>query len=157
MCSNSLKIVLILVEKMTRHIYLARTYFLEVGLYNLLEGQTPSVGRIEILLECFNTTKDYLNAVLNLPADSMTDWIYMDWRSLNYALMVNSRSATVLDSFCYCNDSIQRAAWLDSCYDALCSRVRLLERGMVTSTENCFFARLSVDWANAKILLSSRC
>ncbi len=115
-----------------------------------MEGQTPSIDRIEILLECFNATREYLTSVLTLPAHSMTEWSCMDWRSLNYAVMVNSRSATILDSFCYCNESTQRAAWIDSCYDTLCSRVRRLGR-MGPLGEDSFLSRLSVDWANAKL------
>ena len=140
---------LIQAAKLARQILLARTYILEVGLYHLLEGQAPSVDRTEILLQCFNTTKEYLNAVLSIAAESLTGWNCMDWRSLNYALMVNSRSATIIDCFCYCSESSRRAEWLDHCYDTLCNRVRGLG-GMADLAQDHFLVRLSVDWANAK-------
>lgn len=134
---------------MRRQILLARTYILEVGLYHLLEGQKPSADRIEILLQCFDTTKEYLNAVLSLATESMTGWNCMDWRSLNYALMVNSRSATIIDSFCYCSESSRRAEWIDHCYDTLCNRVIGLG-GMADLAQDHFLVRLSEDWSNAK-------
>ena len=135
--------------KLKRQILLAQTYILEIGLYHLLEGQTPSVDRTEILLQCFDTTKEYLDAVLSLVAESLTGWNCMDWRSLNYALMVNSRSATIIDSFCYCSESSRRGEWLDHCYDTLCSRVRRLG-GVADLAEDHFLTRLSMDWTNAK-------
>src|ERR1700761_887250 len=73
--------------RIQRAYYSSRGYMHEVGLYGLLQGQTPSVIRVSILYECFNSIMKYLSCVLENALDEMGDWTSLDWRSLNFAIM----------------------------------------------------------------------
>lgn len=132
-----------------RSLSLVRTYIHEVGLYNLLQGQTPSVARIDMLLELFNSTKDYLDNICAVAPKEMPEWSSLDWRMVNYAILVNSRSAMILDTFCYCGDSIQRGQWMESCYSNLCGTTRKLLR-TASLGEQHLLERLTADWTSLK-------
>jgi hypothetical protein len=121
----------------------------EVALYNLLEGQVPSIGRIALVIECFNSTREQLDLASNIDLETMSEWACVDWRSLNYALMVNSRAAIILDSYCYGDESVERAAWVDSRYDDLCQKVELLSTKRIPRVD-CFLDQVSKDWQRAK-------
>ena len=129
---------------------MCKAYIHEVGLYNLLQGQAPSIARIEIIVECFTAAKEYLTSVLDVRLSEMTEWTCLDWRTLNFAVMVSSRAATILDSFCYSNDSIPRAAWIDHCFDSLSNRIRML-RSMMTSNQDHYFECVAAGWLHAKL------
>ena len=119
-------------------------------MYNLLQGQTPSIARIEIVVECFKAAKEYLTSVLEVRLSEMTEWTCLEWRTLNFAVMISSRAATILDSFCYNNDSVQRAGWIDHCFDSLSNRIRML-RSMMSSKQDHYFECVAAGWLNARL------
>jgi hypothetical protein len=129
---------------------LVKTCINEVGFYQLLQGQTPSLTRIGILLECFNTTKTYISWMLTAMPVEMVSWSQMDWRMLNYGVMVNSRAATIIDSFCYSPESMDRASWIDTCYSALCEHIASLLRSGHRDGSH-VLARVASDWENARL------
>ena len=121
-----------------------------MGLYQLLQGQAPSVTRIQILLDCFNETRAYLDLVGALTAEALSDWSVIDWRSLNFAIMINSKSAVILDSFCYCDESPQRATWVDNAYGLLCTRAQSVAEMAGRFGDGNFLDLFVKDWNNAK-------
>lgn len=133
-----------------RHEMLTRAYCHEIGLYNLLQGGTPSVTRIELILECFTCAKEYLTQVMKMTLKEMAEWTCLDWKVLNYAVTLTSRGATILDSFCYNNDSAQRAAWIEDCFDTIVTRARMLQR-MTRSGGHHYFDIVASEFSNAKL------
>ncbi|KIX09385.1 uncharacterized protein Z518_00464 [Rhinocladiella mackenziei CBS 650.93] len=120
--------------------FAGRAYIHEVGLYGLLQGQTPSVTRISIIYECFVSAMKYLSEVLELTLDDMADWTSLDWRALNFCIMLCTKSSIILDATTFGSggagpEASQRAAWLYKCLDTLCMRTRELRR-LVTTCHN---------------------
>ena len=103
-----------------------------------------------MLLELFNATKEYIDHICAMAPKEMSDWTSLDWRMLNYAILVNSRSATILDTFCYCTDSIQRAQWVEESYSALCGRTRSFLR-TASLGQHHLLERMAADWTTLKV------
>ncbi|OCT50482.1 hypothetical protein CLCR_07438 [Cladophialophora carrionii] len=132
-----------------RAYYSSRGYIHEVGLYGLLHGQAPSVTRLSILYDCFNATVKYLSCVLENGLDDMVDWTSLEWRALNFAIMLSTKSSIILDSAYVSMEASQRAAWLGKCLDTLCVRAQELHR---MKGEKCsYFLKLAHEWANIKM------
>ncbi|EXJ66186.1 uncharacterized protein A1O5_10802 [Cladophialophora psammophila CBS 110553] len=137
------------IGRIKRSYYSVRAYMREVGLYGLLQGQAPSVARVSIIYDCFNSTMKYLSSVLECPLDEMADWTALDWRSLNFIIMLSTKSSIILDSAYVSTEASQRAAWLGKCLDTLCLRAQELHR---LKTESCsYFQKISTEWANMKV------
>ncbi|ETI23719.1 hypothetical protein G647_05524 [Cladophialophora carrionii CBS 160.54] len=132
-----------------RAYYSSRGYIHEVGLYGLLHGQAPSVTRLSILYDCFNATVKYLSCVLENGLDDMVDWTSLEWRALNFGIMLSTKSSIILDSAYVSMEASQRAAWLGKCLDTLCLRAQELHR---MKGEKCsYFLKLAHEWANIKM------
>ncbi|KIW70790.1 hypothetical protein PV04_03030 [Phialophora macrospora] len=135
--------------RLQRAYYSCRGYIHEVGLYGLLQGQTPSVTRISILYECFNATMKYLSVVLETALDDMIDWTSIDWRALNFGIMLSTKSSIILDSAYVSAEASQRAVWLGKCLDTLSLRAQELHR---MKGEKCsYFLKLAHEWTNIKM------
>lgn len=137
--------------RLERNYLSVRAHVHEVGLYGLLQGQTASVTRVSIIYECFNSAMRLLSNILDLSLDEMADFTSIDLRSLNFAVMLSTKSSIILDS-AYCStEASQRAAWLDRCLDTLCLRTKELIRlsGASQSKDN-YYRKLSADWTNVK-------
>jgi hypothetical protein len=107
------------------------------------------VTRVSILYECFNATVKYLSVVLETALDDMIDWTSLDWRALNFGIMLSTKSSIILDSAYASTESSQRAAWLGKCLDTLCLRAQELHR---MKGEKCsYFLKLAHEWANIKM------
>ncbi|EXJ62419.1 hypothetical protein A1O7_02854 [Cladophialophora yegresii CBS 114405] len=127
----------------------SRCYIHEVGLYGLLHGQAPSVTRLSILYDCFDATMKYLSCVLENGLDDMVDWTSLEWRALNFGIMLSTKSSIILDSAYVSMEASQRAAWLGKCLDTLCLRAHELHR---MKGEKCsYFLKLAHEWANIKM------
>lgn len=143
---------------MQRLYTLSWSYLHEVGLYGLLQGQTPSVTRISLIYECFTSAIDYLADVLNTSVSEMSDWTSLDWRTVNFAVMLSVRSSIILDSAYVSPEASQKADWLDKCLDTLCLRTRELHRlilereggGPDANERDHYFRKIASDWANVK-------
>lgn len=132
--------------KLARNYSMSRVYVHEVGLYQV---QTPSLARIDIILECFSSARDYLNSFLTCSPEELASWTVLEWRTANYAVMVVTRAATILDSFAQSVDSQQRADWIDDCLDNSIARMKTLQT-LTTSNPNSFFASFASEWEHAK-------
>ncbi len=147
-----------------RKFHVCRAYVHEVGLYGLLQGQTPSLTRISLIYECFTSATAALADSLDQSLDDMADWGVVDWRSLNLAVMLSTKASIVLDAAGATprNESSQRAAWLGKTLDTLCARVRELHRLAVGIGEDDagggpdhFLKRMATEWTNVKIYYQS--
>jgi hypothetical protein len=78
----------------------------------------------------------------------MADWTSLDWRALNFAIMLSTKSSIILDSAYASAEASQRAAWLGKCLDTLCLRAQELNR--LKGEECSYFNKLAQDWANVK-------
>ncbi|OQU97426.1 hypothetical protein CLAIMM_03358 [Cladophialophora immunda] len=137
------------IGRIQRSYYSARAYMREVGLYGLLQGQVPSVIRVSIIYDCFNCTMKFLSSALECPLDEMADWTALDWRALNFVIMLSTKSSIILDSAYVSTEASQRAAWLGKCLDTLCQRAQELHR---LKTDDCsYFQKMSNEWANMKV------
>ena len=136
-------------DRVKRSYYSNRAYIHEVGLYGLLQGQAPSVTRISIVYECFSATMKYLSGLLENAFDEMADWTSLDWRSINFAIMLSTKSAVILDSAYVSAETSQRAAWLGKCLDTFCLRAQELHR--MRGDECSYFQKLAHEWANVKL------
>ncbi|KAJ9603318.1 hypothetical protein H2200_012096 [Cladophialophora chaetospira] len=136
------------IGRIQRGYYSSGGYIHEVGLYGLLQGQTPSVTRISILYECFNATMKYLSCIMESSLDDMIDWTSLDWRALNYAIMLSTKASIILDSAYVSTEASQRAAWLGKCLDTLCLRAQELNR--LKGDKCSYFLKLAHEWANVK-------
>ncbi len=134
--------------RLQRAYYSNRGYLHEVGLYGLLQGQTPSVTRISILYECFNAIMKYLSCVIENSLDDMIDWTSLDWRSLNFGIMLSTKSSIILDSAYVSTEASQRANWLGKCLDTLCLRAEEIHR--LKGDKCSYFQKLAHEWANIK-------
>jgi len=122
----------------------------EVGLYGLLQqGQAPSTVRLSIVFECFDATMKCFSLVLDTPLEEMADWTVLDWRSLNFGIMLSTKSSIILDSAYVSMEATQRVAWLGKCLDTLCSRA--LELHQLQGKECSWFSKLAHDWENVKV------
>ena len=135
--------------RIQRAYYSNRGYLHEVGLYGHLQGKTPSVTRVSILYECFNAIMKYLSCVIENSLDDMIDWTSLDWRSLNFGIMLSTKSSIVLDSAYVSTEASQRAAWLGKCLDTLCLRAQELHR--MKGDKCSYFQKLAHEWTNVKI------
>ena len=130
---------------------MGRAYIHEVGLFGLLQGQTPSITHISLLFECFTSVQSYLSQVTELPVEEIAKWPSMDWRALNLAVMLGTKSSLVLDSPCTTPESAARVNWLCDCLDTLCLRTKELYQ--ITGSapdQNHYFRRASTDWSTVK-------
>ncbi|KAK5219651.1 hypothetical protein LTR72_008035 [Exophiala xenobiotica] len=146
-----------------RAYHCSRAYIHEVGLYGLVQGQPPSVTRISIIYECFSASMKDLSDILELSLDDMSEWGVMDWRQLNLAVMLCTKSSIILDSTYDCGvESSQRASWLAKCLDTLCQRARELHGMAMTGAgagassspeqdKDHFLKRIANEWSNVKI------
>jgi hypothetical protein len=121
----------------------------EVGVYGLLQGKAPPISRVSIIYECLNYVTKYLESTLNLSLEDMADWTTMDWRSLNFGIMISTKSSIILDSAYLSTEASQCAEWLERCIDTFCLRARELHNQ--TGNESSLFQKMSVDWAQMKI------
>jgi hypothetical protein len=128
-----------------------------------VQGQTPSVTRISIIYECFSASMKDLSDILELSIDEMSEWGVMDWRQLNLAVMLCTKSSIILDSTYDCGaESSERASWLAKCLDTLCHRARELHGMAMAGAGACassgqeqdkdhFLKRIANEWSNVKI------
>ncbi|KIX96703.1 uncharacterized protein Z520_07422 [Fonsecaea multimorphosa CBS 102226] len=137
------------IVRIQRAYYSVGAYMREVGLYGLLQGQVPSATRVSIIYDCFNCAMKYLSSVLESSLDEMADWTTLDWRALNFLILLSTKSSIILDSAYVSTEASQRAAWLGKCLDTLCQRAQELHR---LKTDGCsYFQKISNEWANMKI------
>jgi len=143
-----------------RAYHCSRAYIHEVGLYGLVQGQTPSVTRISIIYECFSASMKDLSDILELSLDEMSEWGVMDWRQLNLAVMLCTKSSIILDSTYYGGvESSQRASWLAKCLETLCHRAKALHEMAMAGAgaspghqeKDHFLKRIANEWSNVKI------
>lgn len=130
---------------------MSRAYIHEVGLYGVVQGQSPSPQRTALIYECLVSCTKTLSEMLELSLDEMADWGIMEWRSLNLVAMLSTKSSIILDSS-YCSpESSSKATWLGKCLDTLSSRAKELHRmaGSPRGQEH-FLHRMSTDWTNLK-------
>jgi len=138
--------------RLNRSYYSGRAYIHEVGLYGLLQGQIPSLTKISIIYECFTAAMKFLSDALELSLEEMTGWTNLDWRSLNFAVMLCTKSSIILDSSYPGNGRSERAEWLDKCLGTLCLRAKELHLMVGAPVgQDQYFRRLSTDWANLKL------
>ncbi|OAL30291.1 hypothetical protein AYO20_08769 [Fonsecaea nubica] len=136
-------------NRIQRGYYSIRSYMREVGLYGLLQGQVPSATRVSIIYDCFNGIMKFLSLALESSLEDLADWTAVDWRSVNFAIMLSTKSSIILDSAYASTEASQRAAWLDKCLDTLCQRAQELHR---LKNDDCsYFQKLANEWANMKI------
>ncbi|OAP61373.1 hypothetical protein AYL99_03576 [Fonsecaea erecta] len=134
--------------RLQRFYYSSKAYMREVGLYGLLQGQVPSATRVSIIYDCFHCTMKYLSTVVDCPLDEMADWTALDWRAMNFLIMLSTKSSIVLDSAYVSTEASQRAAWLGKVLDMLCERAQELHR---LKNDSCsYFQKISNEWANMK-------
>ncbi|KAK5239132.1 hypothetical protein LTR40_014815, partial [Exophiala xenobiotica] len=104
-----------------------------------------------------------LSDILELSLDDMSEWGVMDWRQLNLAVMLCTKSSIILDStYDGGVESSQRASWLAKCLDTLCQRARELHGMAMTGAgagassspeqdKDHFLKRIANEWSNVKI------
>ncbi|EXJ80913.1 hypothetical protein A1O3_07201 [Capronia epimyces CBS 606.96] len=137
---------------LSRLCHMSRAYIHEVGLYGLLQGQTPSATRISIIYECYTSSMRFLSDVLDLSLDDMADWTSMDWRYLNLAVMLCTKSSIILDSAQCATEASQGAAWLYKCLDTLCVRVKELHRQSgAPPAQDHGLKRMAGEWSAIKV------
>ena len=130
---------------------MGRAYIHEVGLFGLLQGQTPSMTRISLLFECFTSVQSYLGQVIELSVEEMAKWPSLEWRALNLSIMLGTKSSLILDSPCNTADSAARVDWLCDCLDTLCLRTTALyQMTGAAPDQDHYFRRASTDWSNVK-------
>lgn len=137
------------IARIQRGYWSSRSYLHEVGLYGLLQGQSPSVTRVSILYECFNATMKFLSFLLENGLDEMEDWTSLDWRALNFGIMLSTKSSIVLDAAYVSTEASQRAAWLGKCLDTLCLKAQELHR--LKGDKCSYFMKIAHEWANVKM------
>lgn len=142
---------------MLRSYYICRAYIHEVGLYGVTQGQIPSITRTSIIYECLDASMKVLSSVLEMSDDELADWGVMEWRQLNLAVMLCTKSSIILDSAYPSPESSQRAGWLAECLDTLCLRTRELHRIAIDAdgdpqaqNQDHFLKRLATEWQNVK-------
>ena len=96
-----------------------------------------------------------LSVSVELSLDEMGDWGVMEWRQLNLAVMLCTKSSIILDSAYPGPESSQRADWLAKCLDTLCLQARELHRTAVAGDpqaqeQDHFLKRLATEWQNVK-------
>jgi hypothetical protein len=121
----------------------------EVGLYGLLQGQAPSVIRISIMYECFNAVLKFLACALENTLEDMADWTAVEWRSLNFAIMLSIKTSIILNSAYVNSEGAQQAAWLGKCFDTMV--VRAQEMHKLRGSQCSYFMKLAHEWANMKM------
>ncbi|OAL18055.1 hypothetical protein AYO22_11071 [Fonsecaea multimorphosa] len=138
-----------------RQFYIGCAYIHEVGLYGHMQGQHLSFTRVSIIYECFSSASSYLSHVLDFSLETMADWTCLDWRSVNFTVMLSTKCSIILNSnpSWATSDTSRRAALLDKYIDTLCSRLNefqsLAPTGLYNHKGN-HFAKLVSDWKNVK-------
>lgn len=145
-CLGPLRFGLTSAVRFARYLAVTRAYVHEVGLY---QAQTLSSARSEIILECFSAARMYLDSFLECSMEELASWTILDWRATNYAIMIVSRSATILESFGFAGDSRLRESWIEECLDNAVARVKTLQ-SITTSNPNSFLEGFASEWKHAK-------
>ena len=78
----------------------------------------------------------------------MAGWTSLDWRALNFGIMLSTKSSIILDTAYASAESSQRAAWLGKCLDTLCLRAQELHR--LKGDDCSYFLKLAHDWTSIK-------
>ncbi|KAL7936847.1 hypothetical protein V8C35DRAFT_293977 [Trichoderma chlorosporum] len=129
-----------------------RASIYEPGLYGLLEKQVPSLVRVSMIYECFSSCMKFLSSCLETPLEQMTGWTTMDWRCLNFFVMLAFRSSLILETCRTETRESQRAASLDACLKSLSRRaeeLQLLVQGPLR--QESYLRKLSSDWTYIKV------
>jgi hypothetical protein len=127
---------------------LVSAYVYEVGLYGTLQGQSPSPIRISLMFSGLASVERYLVDVLALTTAYMTLWTTMDWRLLNYGVMLATRLALTLNATGPTTDSSARLEKLAGWLDELISRTQRIRSLMSGGGQ--FFAQLSEAWEGVR-------
>lgn len=91
----------------------------------------------------------FLSFLLENGLEEMEDWTSLDWRALNFGIMLSTKSSIVLDAAYVSTEASQRAAWLGKCLDTLCLKAQELHR--LKGDKCSYFMKIANEWANLKI------
>lgn len=142
-----------MLTRINREYHSCRAFIYEVGLYGLLEGQKPSITRISMIFECLNASMSFLTSAVEDSLQEMTDWTSIEWRALNFAVMLSTRSSIILECSSATIPQSSYAAQLDRYLDIVCARAKELQQmaESMKNYENCF-KRYATDWSSVRSL-----
>lgn len=142
--------MLIRLGNLKRNYYLSLIYVHEVAMYPSAENQTASTARMQMLIECFNAGKNYLDTAIAVPIEEMVNWTFSDWMCTNYAVVTSRRSAIMLDSVYRSDDSKWRGLWMDECCDNLSARAKTMQT-LSGPHPNQYFEKFVTEWTGVKL------
>lgn len=119
-------------------------------MYPSPEHQTASTARMEMLVECFNAGKNFLETVVTVPVEEMVNWTFSEWMCLSYAVVISRRSAIILNSVYHSDDSKWRGLWMDECCDTLSARAKSIQT-LSGPHPNKYFDKFIAEWSSAKL------